>query len=77
MRPIVTNGLSVCVCLFGYKRHTYKTDKPIEEPFGIWTRVCPSNHELGWNPDPPGKGQFVGHLKVKCTGNIRRESVIL
>jgi len=30
----------VCVCLFiGHNGEPYKTDEPIEMPFGLWTRV--------------------------------------
>ena len=44
-----------------------KTEKPIEVPFGIWTRVGPNNHVSGWGLGVlgvlrgPKEGQFGRH----------------
>ena len=43
----------------------------IEMSFWLRTRVDPRNHVLDWNPDPHGKGQFLGEsqwLKYKFGG---------
>jgi len=37
-----------------------KTAAPIELPFGLRTWVGPGNHVLDGDPDPHGKGQFLG-----------------
>jgi len=37
-----------------------KTDKPIEIPFVLWTRVGPRNHVISGDLDPPGEGAIFG-----------------
>jgi len=44
MRPIATDGLSVCLPVTIV--NPAKKAEPIEMPFGIWTRVCSRNHVL-------------------------------
>ena len=47
------HGLSVCEFVrvsAGHSMSRAKTDEPVEMPFGLWTRVGPSNHVLGVSP---------------------------
>jgi len=46
-------GLSVC-----NDREPCKMAKPIETPFGMWTRVDPRNYVLDGVEMPHGKGHF-------------------
>jgi len=46
-----------------------KTAEPIETTSGVWTRVCPRNHVLGVDSDPPGEGANLGdmsHPIINC-----------
>jgi len=43
-----------------------KTAKPIEMPFGLWTRVGPSKHVLDGGPDPHANGNFEGKGAAHC-----------
>jgi len=61
-------SVCVCVCLLDTTESLTKTAEPIEMPFGLWTRVDPRNHVLGWGIIHQGKGPFWGdmsHLIVK------------
>jgi len=64
-RDVVWSVCCLCVCLFVGRNsehcEPYKTNEAIEIPFGIWTRVGPTNHALGGGPDSrQEKGQFGG-----------------
>jgi len=50
-----------------------ETDDPIKMLFGLCTQVGPKNHELGWGPDPQGKGAILGIVRPhwKCTATAR------
>jgi len=37
-----------------------KTAELIEVPFGLWIQMGPGNHVYDGDPDPHGKGQFLG-----------------
>jgi len=45
--------LCLSVCLSDILMSCAKTDEPIEMPFGMWSRVGPTNQALGGGPDPP------------------------
>jgi len=30
--------------------------------FGLWTRMGPANHVLGYGPDPPMEGAILGDV---------------
>jgi len=60
MWPILTDQLAWSVGLSVTLVSPAKTAAPIELPFGLRTWVGPGNHVLDGDPDPHGKGQFLG-----------------
>jgi len=60
MWPIVTDRVAWSVGLFVTAMSPAKTAEAIEMPFGLRTRVGPSNHELDWDQHPRGRGNFEG-----------------
>ena len=49
------------VCLLDTTVSPTKTAEPIEAPFGLQTRVSPTNHALGGRQDPEREGAvFLG-----------------
>jgi len=65
MRPTVAHvAWFVCV---------YVCWSPTEMPFRVWTRGGPSDHAVGWRPDPPmGKGFFLGGGVILALGRQSR-----
>jgi len=66
---------SVCLPV-EHNRKPHKTDKPIEVPFGIWTRVGPwtwtRNHVLGGARISQGKTDYGG---AHCDASFRQNSL--
>jgi len=61
----------LCVCLFVSTWNCAETAKPIEMPFGMWTRVGPRNQLLGGAHVPPMvRGNCWG-----CNSAFRRSSL--
>ena len=59
-RPIVTDRIAWSVCLsvglsVSHSREPYKTDEPIQMPFGLWAQVGSRNHALDEVQIPYGK----------------------
>ena len=63
MQPIATDicGIvPVSVCLFETTMYSAKMAEPIEMPFGVETRVGPSNHVLDGGMDPSRRRDSFG-----------------
>jgi len=61
----------MAVCLLDTSMIPAKSAEQIEMQFGLWTRVGPRNHVLGWSPASlGGRGNFEGYsvpLEMHCT----------
>jgi len=75
MRPIITEGITWCVCLsLGWSVaivRPAKTAGPIEMPFQVWTRVGPKNHVLDGVEITHARGNFDGE-NVICILHSKR-----
>ena len=64
--PLVTDvAWSVTVCLLVMNASGAESAEPIEMPFGVRTRVEPTNH-VRWGPGPPRKKGKVFHTRYRA-----------
>ena len=52
------------MCLLMTAMKCAKMAEPINVPFGMWTRVGPTSHELGGGPDFPRGRRVGGHFRA-------------
>jgi len=58
MRPTAADRVAWSVCLSVTIMSPAKAAEPIGMPFGMWTRLGPSNHLLDEGRSPHAKWQF-------------------